>query len=152
VCTACGKITYRNAKPCAGVLPTRGGRVLLARRGVEPFRNCWDLIGGFMEHDEDPEAAALREAREETGLELQLLDLLGVYVDAHAAAYDTTLNVYYVARVVAGQPQPADDVVELAWFSPADLPAQMAFPGHIPRVLADWMQWMEIRARTGQRN
>lgn len=143
VCIACGTVAYRNAKPCAGVLPTREGQVLLARRAADPYRGHWDIVGGFMEYDESPEAAALREAREETGLQLQLLGLLGAYLDSYGNGGYTTLNIYYVAQVIGGQPQPADDVVELAWFSPSTLPDEMAFPAHTPQVLADWIRWME---------
>lgn len=141
VCPACGHVAYENAKPCAGVLPTENGRVLLARRAVEPYLGCWDIIGGFMEHDETPEAAALREAVEETGLVLDLTGLLGVYHDVYGSGGYATLNVYFVARIVAGHPQPHDDVAELAWFSQAMLPADMAFPNHTHQVLSDWTRW-----------
>lgn len=143
VCQACGHIAYRNAKPCAGVLPTDDGRLLLARRANEPYKGCWDIIGGFMEHDEHPEVAALREAREETGLELELRGLLGVYLDLYGPDGYSTLNLYYLARVVRGEPRPADDVVELAWFGLDDLPEAMAFPGHTRRVLEDWRRWLQ---------
>lgn len=145
VCPACGFVAYRNAKPCAGVLPTQNGQVLLARRGVPPYLGCWDIVGGFMEHDEAPEDAALREAREETGAVMELLDLLGVYLDGsgYGPEGDTTLNVYYVARILQGDPQPADDVAELRWFAAGELPHDMAFPGHTHRVLADWMRWTQ---------
>lgn len=142
VCPACGHVAYENAKPCAGVLPTQNGRVLLARRAVEPFLGCWDIIGGFMEHDETPEAGALREAAEETGLTLELRGLLGVYHDVYGSGGYATLNVYFVARILAGYPQPYDDVAELAWFSQELLPAEMAFPTHTHRVLSDWVDWI----------
>lgn len=142
VCLACGHIAYQNAKPCAGVLPTQDGRVLLARRAVEPFRGRWDIIGGFMEYDESPEGAARREAAEETGLVLELTGLLGVYHDVYGSGGYATLNVYFVARILAGEPQPCDDVAELAWFSQETLPAEMAFPNHTPQVLTDWIRWI----------
>ncbi len=141
VCPACGYVAYQNAKPCAGVLPTKDNHVLLARRAVEPYLGRWDIIGGFMEHDESPEAAALREAAEETGLTLELGDLLGVYHDVYGSGGFATLNVYFVARIIAGDPYPADDVAELAWFFYDKLPTEMAFPHHTHQVLTDWSRW-----------
>ena len=85
-----------------------------------------------------PEAAALREAAEETGLTLELGGLLGVYHDVYGSGGFATLNVYFVAKIVAGDPQPHDDVAELTWFSQSKLPTEMAFPQHTHQVLADW--------------
>ncbi|MEZ4768163.1 MAG: NUDIX hydrolase [Caldilineales bacterium] len=142
VCPACGHVAYENAKPCAGVLPTRDGQVLLARRAVAPYLGCWDIIGGFMEHDETPHAAAVREAYEETGLTLALIGLLGIYIDVYGSHGYSTLNIYYLARITDGQPSPADDVAELAWFYPDALPGNMAFPNHSYQVLSDWARWL----------
>lgn len=147
-CAACGALHFRNAKPCAGVLVERDGRVLLARRAVEPRKGTWDLVGGFLEPDEHPEAGALREAQEETGLDLELDRLLGIYVDRYvepAAAADPTtgdytLNLYYLATSAKGEPRPADDVDRLEWFGPERFEEiELAFP-HEARVLADWIR------------
>ena len=57
VCPACGYVHWRNAKPCAGALVIRNGKVLLVRRAVEPFKGYWDIPGGFCEADEHPAEA-----------------------------------------------------------------------------------------------
>lgn len=140
VCTTCGRVHYRNAKPCAGALVTRDGRVLLVKRGIQPFLGYWDIPGGFLEEDEHPEAGAAREVREETGLKVRLTELFGFYMDRYS--YDDTgdhcLNIYFLAEVVGGQAQPADDAAELAWFAPDELPEKIAFD-HARVVLADWV-------------
>ena len=135
-CQACGAIHWRNAKPCAGALVVQDGRVLLGRRAVEPAKGAWDIPGGFLEPWELPSEAAVREVREETGLEARPLHLLTVVVDTYAD-HDYTLNHYYVAEPVGGTLEPADDLAELHWFAPDDLPTEFAFP-HCARVLADW--------------
>ena len=137
-CSACGEIHYRSAKPCAGVLIEREGRLLLARRAIAPARGRWNVVGGFCEPEELPEEAARREALEETGLEIRLGPLLGMYLDRYVPGTGhRTLNVYYLAEAGEGEPAPADDVDTLRWFAPDELPADLAF-AHEPRLLADW--------------
>ena len=138
VCTACGRPTYRNAKPCAGVLVEQDGRVLLVRRAVDPFRGAWDIPGGFLHEDEHPAAGARREVREETGLDVALTALLGIFLDRYGDSGEFTFNVYYRGRVVGGTLRPADDAAAAAWFAPDALPAAIAFPDHERAVLAAW--------------
>jgi len=142
VCTACGRVHYRNAKPCAGALIARDGRLLLVKRAIQPFLGYWDIPGGFLEEDEHPEAGAVREALEETGLEVQVTDLLGFYVDRYGDEGGYCLNIYFLAEVTGGQEHPADDAAELAWFAPDELPDQIAFD-HAREVLDDWVRWMK---------
>jgi len=137
-CDRCGADHWLNAKPCTGVLIEREGKLLLARRAIEPSKDLWNVIGGFVEADEHPAAAAHREVREETGLTIQLGPLLGMHLDVYGVDSGIrTLNIYYLARAAAGDPRPADDVSELRWFDADALPAHMAF-AHEPRLLADW--------------
>lgn len=140
VCTVCGRIRYRNAKPCAGALVEHQGRLLLVKRAIEPYFGYWDIPGGFLEADEHPQAGAVREVREETGLSVHLTSLFGIYMGRYT--YDDgdehCLNIYYSASVVGGKEQPADDAAGLAWFSACELPADIAFP-HAHQVLADWI-------------
>src|SRR5690348_2288201 len=98
VCAACGRVEYVNAKPCAGVVLVRDGRVLLGRRAIEPCKGCWDLPGGFLEAWEHPREGAIREAREELGVEVEPGPLLGIYIDQYPLedGLGYTLDVYYL--------------------------------------------------------
>lgn len=125
VCAACGRVHWRNAKPCAGALVIRNGKVLLVRRAIEPFLGYWDIPGGFCEADEHPAETALREVREETGLAVELTGLLGLWLDDYAGG--ATLNVYYLARPLGRRLCPGDDADGAAWFAPAALPRRIAF-------------------------
>jgi 8-oxo-dGTP diphosphatase len=119
------------------------GRVLLARRAGEPFRGRWDLPGGFLDEGEHPLDALRRELREETGLEVEPEDFVGVWTDRYGDAEDAhaTLNLYWTARVVGGgEAQAADDVSELAWFRRDELPPPGELAFHIADVLATWRQ------------
>lgn len=145
VCSSCGTEHWRNAKPCAGALVAHERRVLLVRRAVEPWARHWDIPGGFCEPDEHPVDAARREVREETGLEIEVGGLLGMWMDrygvAEAGAPPTaTLNIYFHAAPTRGVEVTIDpaEVDEVGWFSADDLPPEVAFPHHSRAVLAAW--------------
>ena len=68
-CRSCDTSHWLDAKPCAGALVARGGKLMLVRRAHEPWRGAWDVPGGFCGPREHPAEAAEREVREETGLD-----------------------------------------------------------------------------------
>ncbi|MGB2875078.1 MAG: NUDIX domain-containing protein [Gaiellaceae bacterium] len=141
-CPACGFVSYASSKPTAGALVgDEQGRVLLARRRAEPFAGSWDIPGGFLDEGEHPLDGLRRELREETGLEVEPLEFLGVWMDRYGgdSTAEATLNLYWTARVVGGEPEPADDVTELRWFAADELPApeELAFE-NVPLVLSAW--------------
>jgi 8-oxo-dGTP diphosphatase len=111
----------------------------LVKRSIEPYLGCWDIPGGFLEADEHPGAGAIREVREETGLDVELTELLGFYIGRYSYGDSETycLNIYFLARVVGGHEQPNDDAADVAWFAPDALPEAMAFD-HVRQVLEDW--------------
>ena len=140
-CRTCHFVAYASSVPTACALCVDDdGRVLLARRAGEPFRGAWDLPGGFLEDGEHPLDALRRELREETGLEIEPVGFLGVWMDWYGAgpAANSTLNLVWTARVVGGREQAADDVSELRWFVPNDLPPRAEIAFHIADVLAAW--------------
>ena len=141
-CPACGFVFYAASKATSGALVLDdAGRVLLARRAAEPDLGCWDIPGGFLEEGEHPIDGLKRELREETGLEVEPVELLGIWMDTYGgdSAAEATLNLYWTARVVSGEPQPADDVDALRWFGRDELPGpdELAFV-NVPLVLAEW--------------
>ncbi|HSW65838.1 MAG TPA: NUDIX domain-containing protein [Bacillota bacterium] len=80
VCTQCGKHYYANPKPAAViVLSDASGKLLITKRGRDPFKDWWDFPGGFVEEDETLEQAATRELKEETGVEAANLSYIGSF-------------------------------------------------------------------------
>ncbi len=138
-CLACGTTHYHNSRPCAGALVVQHDSVLLVKRGIEPFKDHWDIPGGFLQPGEHPEDGVRREVFEETGLEVRLKELHGIYIDQYDDDPRPTLNIYYLAEPVGGVPRPSSDAVELTWFTWDHIPERIAF-AHAPRVLADWRE------------
>jgi ADP-ribose pyrophosphatase YjhB (NUDIX family) len=124
VCVGCGFAAYAGPEPTVSALLTDDGRILLSRRKFEPEAGKWDLPGGFLDEGEEPLDGLRRELREEAGVEIEPLDFAGVWADRYGGAKDAvaTLNLYWRARIVSGEPTPADDVAELRWFPIDDLP------------------------------
>ena len=140
-CSACGYVAYANPAPTACALCVDdAGRLLLARRAGAPFEGRWDLPGGFVDEDEHPLDAVRRELREETGLSVEPDRFVGAWADRYSedGSGVATLNLYWTARVVGGEPEPADDVSELGWFEPDELPAPGELAFHIADVVAAW--------------
>jgi ADP-ribose pyrophosphatase YjhB (NUDIX family) len=138
-CPDCRFLTYASSKPTASAACLDDeGRVLLSRRGAEPFEGMWDLPGGFLDEEEHPLDCLRRELREEGGVEVEPLEFLGVWIDKYGGdgSAQTTLNLYWTVRIVEGTLEPADDVAEFRWFAPEDVPLdELAFP-HTRDVLS----------------
>lgn len=132
ICPACGFIVYRNPIPVAVMVARRAGEFLLIRRRDEPLRGFWAPPTGYLEWDESAEEAAVREAREETGLAIRLEGLLGVYSRADTGV----LFAAYWGEVVGGEAQAAEDAEAAAFFAPDRLPPQPAT--HRGELLDGW--------------
>lgn len=108
------------------VLSTGSGarRLLLIERGNPPFEGRWALPGGFVDQGEQVAQAAPRELAEETGLQVDVLELLGVYDTPGRDPRGWTVSVVYIARL-EDRPQVmgADDASDARWFAVDELPA-----------------------------
>ena len=142
-CPSCGLTTYANSEPTAcAVCVDDKGRVLLARRAGEIYNGRWDLPGGFLGEGEHPLDALRREVKEETGLDVEPTEFVGVWMDTYSEddSGPSTLNLYWGARVLGGELDAQDDISEARWFDPDELPPPDEFAFHIPEVLSAWRQ------------
>jgi 8-oxo-dGTP diphosphatase len=120
-------------------LEDRPGRpiVLIERLNPPPG---WAIPGGFVDVGERVEDAAVRELLEETGLEVRLVALLGVYSDPARDPRGHTVTVVYVGRA-AGTPRAMDDARNVAVVEPPYWPGALAFDHE--QVLADYRRWRD---------
>ncbi|MGI8607476.1 MAG: NUDIX hydrolase [Gaiellaceae bacterium] len=139
-CDSCGLVVYAKPAPAICCLVVDAvGRVLLGRRAHEPAAGRWDILGGFMDEDEQPFDTLRRELREETGLDVEPGAFVGVVADCYGKEGSATLNLCWTARIVSGAAAPSDDVSELRWFGPDELPAdkELAF-SNTAELLRAW--------------
>jgi len=97
------------------VIKLRGGVVLVKRKN-EPYRGKWALPGGFVEHGEKVEDAAVREAKEETGLKVKLGRLVGVYSELGRDPRGHVVGICFLARPVGGKLEAASDAADARVF------------------------------------
>ena len=137
VCAACGFVHFRDPKVAAAVLLSNNDQVLLIRRAVDPGRGLWALPAGFVEVDELPDEAAAREALEETGLHVEIGDLLRIRRMTNPDKPGLLLT--YRGEIIGGNLQANDDVSEARWFGAAEIPwDELAFET-THESLRDWL-------------
>jgi 8-oxo-dGTP diphosphatase len=129
VCSSCQRIIYENPVPAtAAVVRDRDKKVLLVKRKVEPKKGMWCLPGGFIEVDETPEQACLRELHEETNLSGQIDRLVGVY-PGDSTVYKSVLIIGYLIKDYRGSLKAGDDCTEALFYDTHQLPP-IAFRSH----------------------
>ena len=127
VCPACGHIYYENPLPVVSVIvANEKGELLLVKRAMEPAKDTWCFPIGFLECGETVEDAALRELKEEAGIEGRTIRLFDVSSDA-TGTYGEAIVVTYLAEKVGGTEAAGDDACDVGYFAPGRLP-ELAFP------------------------
>jgi 8-oxo-dGTP diphosphatase len=135
--------TPRNPAPTVDIIiELQGGGIVLIKRKNPP--PGWALPGGFVDYGESVETAAAREAQEETGLEVELVEQFHTYSDPGRDPRQHTISVVFIARA-AGEPRGADDAAEARVFEPGELPEQMAFDHR--QIVSDYLKYKQ----TGER-
>jgi len=134
---------YRNPKPTVDcIIELPGERIVLIRRANPPVG--WALPGGFVDEGEPLDAAAIREVKEETGLDVKLVEQFFTYSDPKRDPRQHTLSTVYIGTAT-GAPQGSDDAAEARTFALDALPGDLCFDHGT--ILSDYLTYK----RTGQR-
>jgi ADP-ribose pyrophosphatase YjhB (NUDIX family) len=132
-CPICQVTFFADPKLAVAVLVVQNGMIVLQRRTIDPGLGRWTFPSGFVERGERVEDAAVREVREEVGLEIRLTQLLGLY----SAAGHSVVLVVYVAEPIGGQLAAGDKVDSVGLFSASELP-DLAFE-HDREIIRLWL-------------
>lgn len=135
-CPHCGKPAprYRNPFPTVDIIIRCGDKIVLIERRNPPLG--WALPGGFVDYGESLEAAAMREAREETGLELRNLEQFRAYSDPDRDPRQHNISIVFSADA-EGRPVAGDDAKNVHLFRIDDLPAVLCFDHE--QIIADYL-------------
>jgi len=130
VCKNCGYIFYQNPLCVVVAVLTRKEErtVGLIKRAIPPQENRWALVGGFVEIDEDPEQAVLREVQEEIGMSGKVVGLIGVHADG-SKLYKKVVVIGYEVRLLTSDFSLGKEVKEFKFFPLSNHPP-LAFPSH----------------------
>lgn len=103
------------------IIVTDGEKVVLVKRRFDPYKNYWALPGGIVEYGETVEAAVVREAKEETGLDIRIDRLVGVYSDPKRDPRGHFVSVCFLCKPIGGEPRSSDETKEVKLFSKEEL-------------------------------
>lgn len=138
-CPSCGLVVFLDPKVAVVVLISACGKLLFVQRGAEPQIGKWCFPGGYVDRGEEVETAARREVLEETGLEIRVMGLIGLYsLDANPV-----IVAAYLGSIDGGELMAGTDAQDAGWFDVGDLP-ELAFP-HNMKIIEDW----EAASQTG---
>jgi ADP-ribose pyrophosphatase YjhB (NUDIX family) len=126
VCPKCDFIVFFDPKVAVLAFIVQNGKVLLVKRAINPGQGQWACPAGFVEYDEAPEDAVIREVQEETGLITVVSNLLEVFPKKDEGLAD--IVIAYRMQITGGKLAAADDAEEVAWFGRDNLPELVFYP------------------------
>lgn len=137
-CSKCGEINqiFSNPAPTVDIIIEVDGKIVLIERQNPP--HGWAFPGGFVDYGESLEHAAIREAKEETGLDVELICLLGCYSDPKRDARGHTISSVFVAKA-NGAPLAGDDALKAQLFDPNNIHVKVVFDHNL--MLNDYLQY-----------
>jgi ADP-ribose pyrophosphatase YjhB (NUDIX family) len=138
----------KNPIPAVDIVIEENSRILLVRRKYEPFKDHLEPPGGFVDEREKVEDAAIREVREETSLDIELVDILGVYSDPKRDPRGHTVSTVFIAKVIRNNNSELkavakDDAAEIKWLSIDSVDDEKLGFDH-RHILSDYKRWKKF--------
>lgn len=142
-CPECDFVHYKNPVPAAGGFIIEDNKILLVKRKYPPRKGDWSFPAGFMEWGESPTNCAIREVKEETGLDVEVTGSFKVY-SGNDDPRTRAILILYLVKSINGQLEAGDDASELKFFPLDDLPENIAFESHT-RAINEYKQYLKTR-------
>ena len=133
---------YKNPGAATDIIIEKSGRILLVRRKEEPFKGKLQFPAGFVNYGETIEHAAKREVKEETGLNIRLLDILGVYSHPKRDPRGHVISTVFIAEIINGNPTVNDkkEIESVAFYDIKKLKKkELAFDNF--RMIQDYLRY-----------
>lgn len=138
-CASCGWIHYEHRKVSAAVRIVKDSKLLLIQRGIEPWKYAWHMPAGYLEVDEDPRSCAHREALEETGFEVEVGELIGVYTYEDDPR-GNGIVLLYQGTITSGEIHTDRETLQVRFFSPGELVDITASGAGGRKQIEDWLR------------
>ena len=113
---------YKTPKLTVDGVILNDNKILLIKRDIEPFKGRWALPGGFVEYNEKVEDAIIREIKEETGVNAEIKELIGVYSDPKRDPRGHTITIVFLLEIINGEIKGGDDACDANFFDLKQLP------------------------------
>ena len=133
---------YQKPAVTVDMILEKDGNLLLVKRKKDPFKGFLCIPGGFVNMGERVEEAAKREALEETNLNVEPTDILGIYSDPQRDPRGHTISITFVGKITNGDAKAGDDADSIEWIS-IDDERHLAFDHH--KILQDYRHWRKTR-------
>lgn len=135
---------YRNPIPTVDIIIEKDDKVVLIRRKNEPFKGKLAIPGGFVNEGELIEDRAVKEAKEETSLDVRLEQILGVYSIPDRDPRGHLMTTVFIAKPISGEVKGGDDAAEASWFKIDDkILNELSFDHK--KILKDYLKWKKKR-------
>jgi len=118
-------------------------KLLLVTRKKDPFKGFLTFPGGKVDEGEKVEDAVKRELREETSLDIEPTDILGVYSDPSRDPRGHRISVVFIAKVISGEAKPSSDAESIEWLSVNEI-KELGFDHN--KILKDYRQWRNTKS------
>ena len=143
LCKECHITYYENPKPCVTAVIISESKLLLSKRLIDPGKNKWDFIGGFLEKGEHPEQGLKREVKEELDVDLSAYHYFGIYMDRYGDQDSSILNIVYLCKINSQPKINTKEFSEISWFEISELPDEFAFDS-MSDIIQDYKKYLDL--------
>ena len=126
----------KNPALTVDAIAIKDGQIILIKRKNPPFQGCFALPGGFVDYGETVEAAVIREFKEETGMDADIEDFIGIYSEPDRDPRGHTVSAVFELKIIGGKMLAGDDAAEITLFKTEDLP-ELAFDHE--KIISDYL-------------